>query len=484
MKRTVFTVLLWVTTFTLFSQKSLDSSAVAEDFKIFENILKNGHPSLYEYTSKDSLDYLFNAAKDSFTNELSDIDLYKKMIQITDNVKDGHLLLFAPETIKTDQHYFPLILKIINSKFYADTDDFGIPIGSRIDTINGNESIKILEKLKKYSPTDGYNLTKKYRDIELKFGLFYAYEYGLTKEFTIVYTEPNGDRKTKKITAESFVKVKLRNTRRHSYFAHFHNQKNGFDFFSKYIGNKAPFVYYNDELSTAVLVINSFGGDIRVFKSSLVKIFKEINEKKVRHLVVDIRNNDGGFRPNAVHLFSFITQRTFKQIISEYVVSLSIPEKDYVTRTFLNEKQSLTDKFKNHPVYDGWKLNFDDMEAIMVPDPNRFIGKVYVLTGGSTFSAASTFALCAKNSPNITLIGEETGGGYYFYNGEFPVFYEFPNSKITLLMSLEKIEQHVKDTSIPHGSGVPPDKYIKLSLNNLIEGKDPLLDYIYRMIKG
>ncbi len=467
----------------LHAQKQIDSLAALKDFEIFENILKTGHPSLYEYTDQHSLDYLFETTKESITQNVSDIDLYKKMLQVTNSVKDGHLLLFAPNTIKTDQYYFPLVLKIINNHFYTDTDDFEIPIGSKINTINGNKAYTILESLKKYSATDGLNVTRKHRDIELKFGLFYAYEYGIAKQFTITYTEPNGTEKSIDLSAESFVTIKLRNTKRNSYFAKFHKQENGFDFFKNYINNKAPFVYYKEELSTAILTINSFGIDIRTFKSDLVKIFKEVKKKKIKHLIIDVRNNDGGFRPNAVHLYSFIAKKPFKQIVSERVISLTVPEKEHATRTFLNEKEFLTDRFKYHPIYDGWKLTFDDMEALMVPDQNRFKGKSYILTSGATFSAASTFCINAKNE-NITLIGEETGGGYYSFNGQFPVYYELPNSKIVMVMSMVRVQNFVKDKTIPKGSGTIPDQYIDLSVENLIEGKDPLLDYLFRLIKG
>ncbi len=485
MLRTLTIILFWINIHTLFPQKSIDSLGVKEDFKIFENILKNGHPSLYQYVEQDSLDHLFNTTKESLSKISTDIDLYKKMLTITDRVKDGHLLLFAPNSIKSEQYYFPLILKIINTELYTDTDDFGIPVGSKINSINKKTTSKIIESFKKYAATDGYNLTRKYRDIELKFGLFYAYEYGITKHFSVHYTEPDGTEKSIDLDAESFVKVKQRNTKRNSYFAPYHRQKNRFDFFDKHLNNKDPFVYYKEELSTAVLVVNSFGIDVRVFKSNLVKIFKELKEKKIKHLIIDIRNNDGGFRPNAIHLYSFVTKKPFKQMISEYVISLSVQEREYATRTFLNEKDFLTDRFKNHPVYDGWKLTFDDLESIMVPDHyNRFKGKVYVLTSGTTFSAASTFALNAKNNKDITLIGEETGGGYYLLNGQFPVYYEFPNSKIIMVMSMVKVENYVKDKTVPIGSGVPPDKYIDLSVENLIDGKDPLLDYLFRLIKG
>lgn len=485
MQKTLFTVLLWTNSFIISAQKPVDSVGAIQDFKIFENILKKGHPGLYQYVDQDSLDYLFETTKESISSNETDINLYKKMLRVSDRIKDGHLLLFAPNTVKSEQYYFPLILKIINTELYTDTDDFGIPIGSKINSINTKETDKIIEDFKKYAATDGFNLTRKYRDIELKFGLFYVYEYGVTKKFTVHYTEPNGTNKTIELDAESFVKVKLRNTKRNSYFATYHKAQNGYDFFGKYINNKDPFVYYKDDLSTAVLVVNSFSIDIRTFKSRLVKIFKELKEKKISNLVVDIRNNDGGFRPNSVHLFSFITSKPFKQIVSEYVVSLTVPEKKYATRTFLNEKQFLTDKFKNHPVYDGWKLNFDDLETLMVPDHyNRFKGKVYVLTSGTTFSAASAFALNAKNDKKITLIGEETGGGYHLAYGQFPVYYELPNSKIIMVMSMVKIKNFTKNKDIPAGSGVLPDKYIGLSKKDIIEGKDPLLDYIFRLIKG
>ncbi|MEW7290567.1 S41 family peptidase [Aquimarina sp. 2304DJ70-9] len=484
MQRILFIVLIGINIHTLLAQKPIDSLGIKEDFKIFESILKKGHPSLYEYINQDSLDYLFKTTKESLSNDSTDIDLYKKMLQITSTIKDGHLLLFAPNSIKSDQYYFPLILKIINTNLYTDTDDFGIPVGSKIKLINGKKVSKILERLKKYAASDGNNLTGKYRNIELKFGLYFAYEYGIEKQFIVEYTTPAGEDKKTTVIAESFVKVKLRNTKRNSYFAQYHKQKNGFDFFNKFIGNKDPFVYYKNELNTAILVVNSFGGDIGIFKSNLTRIFKEINKKKVRHLIIDVRNNDGGFRPNAIHLFSFLTKNVFKQITSEYVISLSVPEREYATRTFLNEKQFLKEKFENHPIYDGWKLTFDDMETIMVPDKNRFKGKVYVLAGGATFSAGSTFTLNVKNDPDMTLIGEETGGGYYFLNGEFPVYYEFPNSKISMVMSMEKISNYVKDKTIPKGSGVPPDKHIKLSIEDLIKGKDPQLDYIFRLIGG
>ncbi len=483
MNRILCIALFVIISHTLLAQKNLTPSKVQEDFKIFENILKQGHPALHEYITETALDSVFSATKDSLTDGTSDISLFKKMQKVTDLIKDGHLMLFAPNTLNTTQYYFPLILKIIQAEFYADTDDFGIPVGSKIVQINGLSTSHILETLKKYAPTDGYNLTRKYRDIELKFGLFYMYEYGVQKEYTITYIEPEGDEKTITIPAESFVNAKHRNINRNSYFSNYHQQKDKVAFFSRHINTKEPFVYYKENYKTAVLVVNSFGMDIRTFKARLTQLFKEINKKKIKHLVIDIRQNNGGFRPNSVHLFSFVTNKHFKQRNKAFVSSLKVPEKEYVTRVY-NEKEFLRDKFYNHPKYDGWELDFDDLEMMMVPVKNRFHGKIYVLAGGTTFSAGSAFALLAKDDPDMLLVGEETGGGYYSHTGQFPVYYELPNSKIIMVMSMEKITHYVKDKTVPKGSGVPPNREVQLTVEDLIKGKDSQLDYILRLIKG
>ncbi len=470
---------------TLFAQKHMDSISIHRDFAIFENILKTAHPSLYTYCNEDSLNISFEYVKESLTDDLSDIGLYKKMLAITDRIKDGHLQLYAPKTIKTDQYYFPILLKIINAEFYTDVEKFEIPIGSKINKINDKKTNKILDDLKKYVPSDGYTLHRKYREIESKFGLYFAYEYGITKTYTIAYTAPDGTSKVIDVKAESFTEVNLQNPRRASYFSTYHSQKDDSDFFKNYITNKSPFLYYKKDLNTAVLVVNSFELDTQIFKTTLTAIFEELKKNKTQHLVIDIRRNNKGLRANAIQLYSFLSKTaTFKQVTSSYVASLSIPERQYATHVFFNEREFLKDKFNNHPIYDGWQITFDDLEIMMRTHKNKFAGKVYVLIGGSTFSAGASFALSAKNDSDIILVGEETGSGNYFSNMGLPVYYQFPNSKIEMVMPMEKNNFYISEKTTSKGQGILPDKHILMHTDHLISGKDPELDYIFRLIKG
>ena len=119
----------------------------------------------------------------------------------------------------------------------------------------------------------------------------------------------------------------------------------------------------------------------------------------------------------------------------------------------------------------------------MKPFRKPFKGNVFVLIGGRTFSAGSAFALNAKNDANITLIGEEAGGGYYFHTGQYPVLYELPNSRIMLRMSFVKINHYVTDNTVAKGRGVLPDSIVHLTVQDLIESKDSQLDYAVKCIQ-
>src|SRR5690606_8730546 len=139
-----------------------------------------------------------------------------------------------------------------------DTDDFGIPLGVEIISINGESSQAIIQKSLKYAPSDGYTLTKKYRQIEKEFGILHYYEYGIKENYAVKYASNNGEVKTIEIAPQSFESIGKRYPNRNSHFALYHNTTDRIGYFKSRIAEKWPFVYYLDSISTAVLVANSF----------------------------------------------------------------------------------------------------------------------------------------------------------------------------------------------------------------------------------
>ena len=407
-----------------------------------------------------------------------------QLILIASNVKDGHIRVLHPK-METVPSMFPLLLKIIDKKLYTDTEDFGIPIGSEIISVDGIKSKPLLNTLLKYVQSDGYNVTKKYRQIETEFGILHYYEFGAKSSYNITYITPNNQTKTIEVLSQSFQSIGMRFPNRNSYFSIYQNKTDKLEHLKNTLGQKMPYVFFIDSINTAVLTVNSFGVNPKELKSKLIDLFKEIKKKKAVALIIDIRQNIGGFRINAINLFSFITDQSFKQRVSENVITSTLFEQKYIKNNMSDYNEFFKNYFKGSvKKKDRWILTTDRAEEIMKPYKNPYKGKVYVLIGGKTFSAGSAFALNVKNDSKMTLVGEETGGGYHFHTGQFPVLYELPNSKIMFNISLVKINHFVKDKSISKGSGVLPDVEINLTQQDLINGTDCQLDYIIKRIKS
>ncbi|MFH6605084.1 S41 family peptidase [Maribacter algicola] len=468
----------------LLGQETLTEKQVTEDYTILKNVLTNGYPSLYEYTSQLQWDSLFtNFEKKKLTTIKTTSELFKSIAELTNYARDGHLIVMRPQLTSIPK-LFPLLVKIIDGRLYTDTDDFGIPIGSEIISIDNTSAIELRQKLMKYAPSDGFNTTKKDRQIEREFGILHFYEFGAKDFYQIEYKTPSNEVFTKNLESQPFESIGGRFVNRNSYFSIYHRATNTSEFVKNTVGKKEPFLYFIDSVNTAVLTMNTFQLDVERFQTELKTIFKDINRKKVENLIVDIRQNDGGYPLNSIKAFSYIAREPFKQRAATCVITASLPEENhsqnlvngYTYKTFFKKYYQNASKKGNE-----WVSTTDENEPFMVPDKYGFKGKTYVLIGGKTFSAGSSFALFCKNQ-GITLIGEETGGNYYTQTGGYPMLYTLPNSKIKILISFVRISRYVKDETIKSGSGILPDTRVPLTVQDLIKGRDSQLDYVIKQI--
>ena len=324
----------------------------------------------------------------------------------------------------------------------------------------------------KYAPADGFNETKKDRQIEMEFGILHFYEFGAKLTYKVEYRTPSDEVITTTIESETFERIGKRFIKRNSFLAR------------KTLSEKCPHLYFIDSVNTAVLTLNSFHLDVDRFQVILEDIFKNIKHKKTKNLIIDIRQNEGGYPVNAIKSFSYIAKKPFKQQASSYVITDILPEEQYsknlvsgyTYETFFEKYYQNSDKTVN-----GWESTIDENATLMIPNKKKFIGKVYVLIGGKTFSAGSSFSLFCKNQ-GITLVGEETGGGYYTHTGGYPVIYTLPNSEIKILISFVKITRFTVDKTHKKGIGILPDSEVQLTVRDLIQGNDSQLDYVLRQI--
>jgi C-terminal processing protease CtpA/Prc len=105
---------------------------------------------------------------------------------------------------------------------------------------------------------------------------------------------------------------------------------------------------------------------------------------------------------------------------------------------------------------------------MLSPDPARhFAGKVVMLTGPDTFSAAEDLVVVFATSKRGVLVGEATGGS----TGQ-PLLFDLPGGGIARFCT--------KHDAFPDGHefvgvGVPPDIAAHVTRDDLIHGTDSVL---------
>lgn len=124
----------------------------------------------------------------------------------------------------------------------------------------------------------------------------------------------------------------------------------------------------------------NFNNEISSLNSILDTVMNDLNESGVSKLIIDIRFNDGGYDTVALDLVSrFINQE----------------------QVLYSKKARLGDDFTENRAFSvAPKGNF------------QFTEDIILLTSPYTISAAELFALCLKDLPYVTIVGEHTTGAF------------------------------------------------------------------------
>ena len=117
---------------------------------------------------------------------------------------------------------------------------------------------------------------------------------------------------------------------------------------------------------------------------------------------------------------------------------------------------------------------------IYKPKKNNYEGQVYVLTGGPTFSASAIVCNVLKGQEGITLLGEETGGGWYGNNGIMIPDIKLPHTGVRVRLPLFRLVQY-NHTAIK-GTGIPPDILVPTSYDALLKGNDKKMEETKKLI--
>jgi C-terminal processing protease CtpA/Prc len=113
---------------------------------------------------------------------------------------------------------------------------------------------------------------------------------------------------------------------------------------------------------------------------------------------------------------------------------------------------------------------------------NHFDGQVYILTGGNSFSATTLFTQKLKPQDNVTLVGEETGGGAYGNTAWIIPDVTLPETGVRFRLPLLRL---VIDKNIPKdGKGVQPEVLALPTTGAIRRGEDYKMEKVMELIRS
>ena len=229
---------------------------------------------------------------------------------------------------------------------------------------------------------------------------------------------------------------------------------------------------------TAMMDLASFAknnGLRKFFRHS----FKALQQNKINHLIIDVRSNGGGSVSNSTLLTKYLADNPFKIADSLYAVGKSSAYQRYIEAHFWNKLFILLLTKKKQ---DGnYHFGYFERKYFNPKKHNHYDGKVYILTGGNSFSATTLFATALIKQENVTVVGEETGGGAYGNSAWLIPDVTLPETHIRFRLPLFRL---VIDKTVPkNGMGVQPEVISLPTVETVRRNSDYKLDKAMELIK-
>ncbi|UII28419.1 S41 family peptidase [Fulvivirga maritima] len=466
-----FISFLLISVFSGVYAQKLSRDKQIEDFDYLVNELRLRHQGLYEYQSKDKVDYALDSIRAALTRQ-STLDFYKTLRYTIGLTNEGHTSIDLPKwtmiKLGLSKSFLPLSVKFLGNELVVNQnygkDKVGVKKGDRIISVNGKSITEITNHIFPLIPTDGFNTTSQYAwSGGINFSLLYRLVYGKTKRY-VLELEEYGTGKQKNVTIPAVRFTSFKSKKAKLPYSHFDYQ----DFMFEQI---------ND--SIAYLSIPGFGEDDFDYETYYKEQFKKIDSLKISHLIIGIQYNGGGTEGNENLLYSYLDNKRIRKYAK--VTMLPAPyERNKEDEDYIFDKWQLKGAIAERGDFTLYSDYYSDLEYEKPMDNLVYTGKVYVLISGKTFSGGAEFASLVKMSDRGIFIGEEVGGAYEGNVSGYAEYVELPNSKIEVKVPTVHFQINV-DPKVK-GHGVMPDHEAHLTWDDYMHGNNSLKDYTVQLI--
>ena len=467
--------------------KKFAKAKLQQDFLLLKNILQQKHPALYWYTPKQKMDYYFDSLYNNIADSMTELQYgWQVIAPLTQKIHCGHT------SFSMSNHWYKFIKnkKIpglpIYVKTWADTmvvtanlnkKDTVLKRGTLLTSINGVPIQTLQQQIFQYLPTDGFANNVNYIRLSSNLPYYHRNVFGTFKNYRIGYLDTLGQAKTILIPMWNPPIDTTKNTKQIITPTNTVTRAQR----KKFKRENERALQTDTLLRTATFTLNTFsaGGGKRL-RHFIKHTFKKLQQDSIKNLIIDLRNNGGGDVDMYTLLTKYIIAQPFKVADTAYTISKTLrPFTKYIKHGFFT---NIGFKFLTKKQRDGYyHFGFYERHNFYPKKVNHFNGKVYVLINGPTFSASTLFCHAIKGQQNVTLVGEETGGGWHGNSGLMIPDITLPNTKIKVRLPLFKIVQY---KHVPkYGTGVIPDIYIPPTVEGIVKELDRKMLIVKEMIR-
>ena len=227
--------------------------------------------------------------------------------------------------------------------------------------------------------------------------------------------------------------------------------------------------------STAWFEVHSYQyNDTVIFQEA----FKQIHERGIKNLIIDLRHNTGGDIRIGAKLLTYLADSPFA-MVGDVKARIPNPALNHFEKYFDTARTaSFNQTFKSMGIKEGtyyhvdFKPVFGNLLGNTPPDKTiHFSGNLIVLIDGATFSAGAHTTIAIKTyCKNARFVGRETAGGAEGCSGGTIQYLTLPHTHIGVEFPLLRFVSVAKHPALGHG--IMPDYTVTYSPKDVVDKAD------------
>lgn len=429
-----------------YTDEILNRDQMKEDFGILYNTIINYHPNPFQYTTSDEFESYFNKQMADFPDSLTSREFLLIARKLNLLLKCGHSFGIPSaewyKSLKGKKVLLPFEITRAGDKILVKNiteDETEVAVNDELISINNIPVETLLRKMSEIQERDGF--TQAYLDdvITRRFRTYYFFMFGVPDSILVEYNN-SGNELRKVVVNLSNQKLKPEPDK------YWPAQLKIFE------ENKWSKFAMDTVSGIAYLKISSFS-DRKEYKKYYKTVFSEIEKQGCRNLIIDLRDNGGGYFHHGNRFLTYLSPEKFD---FNFLRPRQKPDKN--EHTSLGTVSKLT-RF-------AFSLKPQKYKAVgkrtntfsYKPKPLRFKNKVSVITNGITFSTAALVSAQLKQN-GATFYGTETGGAENGTNAMLINKLVLPNSGLQFNIPWYQVVSNSTNENI--GYGVKPDVEIR-----------------------